>query len=425
MKKVITNYIFDASEKTVTFTDFTSVNLPDLYLITNISKGVVIFDITNASNDGTILGNVLTLDYNTASMSDSDYLKIEYEYITPIDKTPPVDSYENVDIITHKTTGEKGVRVFTGADTEENTHTGSNEMLVVSKGHVCTHNSTSTPLGINGVFTGDWQDTLDYSEIIVSIGTDKASAVNGLQVLWSADGVTVNGNDLFSILDNSDKTFSFPCQRRYVKIIYTNGVIAQTTFYLSTLLKRFGSKGSSHNIKNNIVPDDDAILTKTVLTGEGDDGIFKNVKVSQSNKLQVVDQPYTYAISEGDLLLHYPLLKFGTRMAVAANTQSLIWEGNTALYTYMTTAQQLKISSSSAQDGVAGTGALTIKIFGLDADFNEIDEIITMNGVGVVTTTKSFIRIFRAFVFRHFSLSMNAFSLYLLLCNLYNNGGRF
>ena len=108
--------------------------------------------------------------------------------------------------------------------------------------------------------------------------------------------------------------------------------------------------------------------------------------------------PYTYAIAEGLLPTHNPLLKFGTRSAVAANSYSTIWEGNTALYNYMTSAQQLKIVSSSSEDGVGGTGALTIRIQGLDGDFNEISEDVTMNGVTTVTTTGSFIRIFRGYV---------------------------
>ena len=107
--------------------------------------------------------------------------------------------------------------------------------------------------------------------------------------------------------------------------------------------------------------------------------------------------PYTYAIAEGSLTDHAALLKFGTRTAVAANTPSAIWEGNTPLYAYMSTAQQLKVVSSSTEDASGGTGSRTVFLQGLDANFDLIDETVTMNGTTTVTTTKSFSRIFRGY----------------------------
>jgi len=156
-------------------------------------------------------------------------------------------------------------------------------------------------------------------------------------------------------------------------------------------------KPSSHRITDAIIGQDDAELVKSVLTGLSDDGVFRNVHVSISNRLQTVSQPYTYAVSEGDLLNHYGILKFGTRTSVAAGVTSVIWEGTAALYTYLTTASAMRVVSSSAQDGAGGTGLLTLRLIGLDANFAEIEEDITLNGVTPVISTKSFIRIFRAY----------------------------
>lgn len=277
-----------------------------------------------------------------------------------------------------------------------------------TRGHICLDNSTSIALAGNAVFQGLFQDTLNFSEIIISVSSDHDSAVDGLVVQWSADGIVVNETDEFSILANHGKTFSFPCNRRYIRIKYTNGAIAQTVFNLATYFKRYASKGSSHRIKDAIVGDDDAILTKGIITGVDDLGVFKNVGVSVSNRLKVNSQPYTYAVAEGDVLNHTGLLKFGTRTNVAAATNSLVWEGTNALYTYLTTAEQLKVSSASANDvAVTGTGARTLTIEGLDANFAIQSETINMNGVTVVTTTKSFIRIFRAYVFTSGGLYSN------------------
>lgn len=178
-----------------------------------------------------------------------------------------------------------------------NIHTGAEELRVFSEGHVCVENSSSTPLGSNAVFTGDWQDTLNYTEVIVSVSADKNSATDGLVLNWSADGSTVNETDEFSILANSGKTFSFPCNRRYVKITYTNGAVAQTVFNIATYLKRFASKGSSHRISDSIVGDDDAALTKSVLTGVNPSGVFENVGVLYK-RLQVQDKTAVTAFGD-------------------------------------------------------------------------------------------------------------------------------
>lgn len=42
-------------------------------------------------------------------------------------------------------------------DVNTNVNTGDNELLVNLKGHECSQNSTNTPLGIDGVFTGSRQ----------------------------------------------------------------------------------------------------------------------------------------------------------------------------------------------------------------------------------------------------------------------------
>lgn len=281
--------------------------------------------------------------------------------------------------------------------THTNTHTAFKELRVYSEGHVCLQNSTDSLLLAGGVFLGDWQDTLNYSEVIISVSTDKDSATNGLVVQWSSNGTDINETDEFSILALRGKTFSFPCNRRYVRLQYTNGAVNQGVFDLQTLLKRFASKGSSHKINDSIVGEDDAALTKSVITGVRDDGVFGNIILDDENRLQVNSQPYTYGIAEGAISGHYSLLKFGTRASISAATQSVMWEGTNPLYTYLSTAQQLKVVSASAQDGVGGTGIRTLTIHGLDANFLEVSEIITMNGITQITTTNSFIRIYRAY----------------------------
>lgn len=62
---------------------------------------------------------------------------------------------------------------------------------------------------------------------------------------------------------------------------------------------------------------------------------------------------------------------------------------------YPAAASVMNISSSSAQDGVAGTGVRSVIVQGLDANFDPIEETVTMNGTTPVTTTQEFRRINR------------------------------
>ncbi|MDH4127255.1 MAG: hypothetical protein OEV44_00765 [Spirochaetota bacterium] len=144
------------------------------------------------------------------------------------------------------------------------------------------------------------------------------------------------------------------------------------------------------------------------IQGLKDDGTLGDVILSNTGRLKTVSQPYTYAIAEGDISGHYPLLKFGTRTLVTANTQSLIWEGPTDLYVDLPTAQQLKVSSTSLLDTSTGTGVRTLYIYGLNSTYEEVTEILTLNGTGIVTTTNSYLRVSRAAVYTSGSLYTNA-----------------
>jgi len=79
MKKLIKNVVFDASAKTITFSDYASISLERVLLITNITDGIIIYQFNDPLKGGSVLANVLTLDYDTTGMSDTDDLQIFYE----------------------------------------------------------------------------------------------------------------------------------------------------------------------------------------------------------------------------------------------------------------------------------------------------------------------------------------------------------
>ena len=154
---------------------------------------------------------------------------------------------------------------------------------------ISTGNTSTTILTANSTFTGVWVDVLEYTEIIVSVNTNQNSATDGLKIEWSADGITKHEDDVFTITANVGKTFSFPVNRRYMRVVYVNGTTSQTYFNLETILKQFSSKGSSHRLKDNLSQEDDAIVTKTQIVGfsTGGGGSLVNVKANPSGALTV------------------------------------------------------------------------------------------------------------------------------------------
>jgi len=78
-------------------------------------------------------------------------------------------------------------------------------------------------------------------------------------------------------------------------------------------------------------------------------------------------------------------------------------------------AAKLQISSSSVADTAAGTGARTIAICGLDADYKHLIEIIALNGQTQVETVKAFLRVFSVEVASVGSGRTNAGDLYIIM----------
>lgn len=76
MKIIINNYTFNAAAKTITFNAYGSILLDDVLIITNVTDNVIIYQFSSPLKGGTVVGNVLTLTYDTTLMSNTDDLQI-------------------------------------------------------------------------------------------------------------------------------------------------------------------------------------------------------------------------------------------------------------------------------------------------------------------------------------------------------------
>jgi len=107
-------------------------------------------------------------------------------------------------------------------------------------------------------------------------------------------------------------------------------------------------------------------------------------------------EPFELQVARRQIAWHYTVHKFGFNSDIDDTLETVWAQGG--LYSYLAAATQLSVSSSSANDTSAGTGARTVTLSGLDANYAEISETVTLNGQTAVTTTNSYLRIFRMVV---------------------------
>lgn len=112
-----------------------------------------------------------------------------------------------------------------------------------------------------------------------------------------------------------------------------------------------------------------------------------------------------------------PLVRLSGRNPATATTLENINElSNLVLYSALGDAHKLQVSSSSANDDgdPAGTGAQKLKIIGLDANYDILEEEITLDGQTQVETTSSFLRVFMAYVSYAGSVQSNVGDIYVI-----------
>jgi hypothetical protein len=102
-------------------------------------------------------------------------------------------------------------------------------------------------------------------------------------------------------------------------------------------------------------------------------------------------EPFELQVARGQITMHSSFCQFGINTAVGTSNET-VWIGSNT-YTFPSSASVLKISSSSASDTSAGTGARTVQIQGLDANYEAVSETVSLNGQTAVNTTNSYLRV--------------------------------
>ncbi len=108
------------------------------------------------------------------------------------------------------------------------------------------------------------------------------------------------------------------------------------------------------------------------------------------------------------------VLLSGRNPGIAATEEDIAdYSGATVATWAFAAATLLEIASSNVNDTSAGTGARTIRIYGLDANYNYQTEDITLNGQTPVVSTKQFLRVWGAEVLTAGSGGVNAGNIHI------------
>ncbi len=89
-------------------------------------------------------------------------------------------------------------------------------------------------------------------------------------------------------------------------------------------------------------------------------------------------EPFNLQVARSQISYHKSIFKFGFNSDVD-NALETVWAQG-GLYSYLSAASTLYISSSSTDDDVAGTGARTATVSGLDANYDEVSVTVDLDG---------------------------------------------
>ncbi len=229
-----------------------------------------------------------------------------------------------------------------------------------------TGNTSTTPLSGGATFTGT-ADLTGLSSVMVSCQTDAAGT---LYFDFSVDGTNwsvfpVAGFDVSAGVHEFHTALK---GGRHFRVRLVNGAAAQTYLRLYTYYGEF-PKIPNAPLNQSIGGDTDAVVVRP-------------------------SSDFLNDVSLGLVSGYSAMPVFGRNPDIdTGSTPEDIWNGG-GLYTGQPTtgADTLDVSSNSAADTAAGTGARTALLTGLDASGAPQTETISFNGTTAVTTSSSWLR---------------------------------
>ena len=253
----------------------------------------------------------------------------------------------------------------------------------VSTPRILDGNSSTTVLASSATFTGGWMDVGAYNSVIVAVKADQDGT---LVVEFSPNGVHIDSSlTRYYRTSQIEAPHRFTITRQYVRVKFTNtGSSSQTLFRLQTMV---GDKGDLNApLDSTMAQDFDAIAVRP--------------------------SDFHTEVALGRRQGQSTWNKFGYNLDIDTTTDPEVIASWGGTFGYDTTGSTLSVvSTSTADNGTSspmGTGTQQVVIFGVDENWNEVTEVIALNGTTPVTTTNQFIGVNRMSIYLNGSGTSNA-----------------
>ena len=105
-------------------------------------------------------------------------------------------------------------------------------------------------------------------------------------------------------------------------------------------------------------------------------------------------EPFELQVVRNQIENHKTVFKFGFNPDVNSSEET-IWDVG-GIYAYPSSAVAMTVTTDAGTP--ANDNGVKVIVFGLDEDYNEVNQEVTLAGAGTATTTQTFIRVFRAYV---------------------------
>ena len=179
--KLIQNYSFDASEKKVTLTDYTTIALAGFISIVNATDNILIYNHADPLKGGTVATNIITLTLDVTTMDDADKLMVLYD---------------------DGSTAQKSVASITDwTAVAQNTvvHSGELDCSLMAAGHLAiqafldtetAHTGTEFIVQTSSTTTGD-EDWNEWTRFVGLIGTANTESITNNPLAAGGASITV------------------------------------------------------------------------------------------------------------------------------------------------------------------------------------------------------------------------------------------
>lgn len=228
---------------------------------------------------------------------------------------------------------------------------------------------SESPLNNGSTFTSSWE-RFESNDVLI---TCKADTTYTLYADFSPDGVNVDSTLTFKGAAGIYEIHRLVKGDRYMRVRVDNASGSNQTYLrLHTSYGSFGPLTAPRNL--TVGQDNDTLITRPT--------------------------DFTLDQAQGRFSGESTVRKFGYNPSVGTTAEIVSAVSTTTQPYWLTSATAVQVESGgNSNDTSAGTGAQTITVEGLDENFAEASESITLAGASASSATSTtFIRLFRAYV---------------------------